>query len=176
MFIAEREPESSLRVSFFFGGGVSFIREKILFKRAPPSRHLITSQSPHLQIPSHMGFRSDQISRSVVSDFLQPHESQHTRPPCPSPTPGIHWDSRPSNQWCHPAIPSSVVPFSSCPQSLPYGIRFQQMHFGGTNIQCISFITHFTDEETEVWSVIFSGYGISNLNLHLDVWPWSLCV
>ena len=50
---------------------------------------------------------------------LQPHESQHTRPPCPSPTPGVHWDSRPSSQWCHPAISSSVVPFSSCPQSLP---------------------------------------------------------
>ena len=49
-------------------------------------------------------FRSDQISRSVVSDSLRPHESQHARPPCPSPTPGVHWDSRPSSQWCHPAI------------------------------------------------------------------------
>ena len=63
--------------------------------------------------------RSDQISRSVVSDSLRPHESQHTRPPCPSPTPRVHRDSRPSSQWCHPAISSSVVPFSSCPQSLP---------------------------------------------------------
>ena len=62
---------------------------------------------------------SDQISRSVVSDSLQPHESQHARPPCPSPTPGVHRDSRPLSQWCHPAIWSSVVPFSSCPQSLP---------------------------------------------------------
>ena len=62
---------------------------------------------------------SDQISRSVVSDSLQPHESQHARPPCPSPTPGVHADSRPSSRWCHPAISSSVVPFSSCPQSLP---------------------------------------------------------
>ena len=61
-------------------------------------------------------FRSDQISRSVVSDSLQPHESQHTRPPCPSPTPGVHSDSCPSSQWCHTAISSSVVPFSSCPQ------------------------------------------------------------
>jgi len=52
--------------------------------------------------------RSDQISPSVVSDSLWPHESQHTRPPCPSPTPGVHWDSRPSSQWCHPAISSSV--------------------------------------------------------------------
>ena len=63
--------------------------------------------------------RSDQVSRSVVSNSLWPHESQHARPPCPSPTPGVHWDSRPSSQWCHPAISSSVVPFSSCPQSLP---------------------------------------------------------
>ena len=63
--------------------------------------------------------QSDQISRSVVSDSLRPHESQHARPPCPSPTPGVHSDSCPSSQWCHPAMSSSVVPFSSCPQSLP---------------------------------------------------------
>ena len=61
----------------------------------------------------------DQISRSVLSNSLRPHESQHARPPCPSPTPGVHWDSHPSSQWCHPAISSSVVPFSSCLQSLP---------------------------------------------------------
>ena len=60
-----------------------------------------------------------QFSCSVVSDSLRPHESQHTRPPCPSPTPGVHSESRPSSQCCHPAISSSVVPFSSCPQSLP---------------------------------------------------------
>ena len=63
--------------------------------------------------------RSDQISHSVVSDSLRPHESQHARPHCPSPTPGVHSDSRPSSRWCHPAISSSVIPFSSCPQSLP---------------------------------------------------------
>ena len=63
-------------------------------------------------------FSSVQFSRSVVFDSLRPHESQHARPPCPSPTPGVHSDSRPSCQWCHPAIPSSVIPFSSCPQSL----------------------------------------------------------
>ena len=67
---------------------------------------------------------SDQISRSVVSDSLRPHESQHARPPCPSPTPGVHWDSRPSSQWCHPAISSSGVPFSSCPRSLPASESF----------------------------------------------------
>ena len=61
---------------------------------------------------------SVQFSHSVVSDSLQPHKSQHARPPCPSPTPRVHSDSRPSSQWCHPAISSSVVPFSSCPQYL----------------------------------------------------------
>ena len=68
--------------------------------------------------------RSDQISRSVVSNSLRPHESQHARPSCPSPTPEVHWDSRPSSQWCHPAISSSVVPFSACPQSLPASQSF----------------------------------------------------
>ena len=62
---------------------------------------------------------SVQFSHSVMSDSLRPHELQHARPPCPSPTPGVDPDSRPSSQWCHPAISSSVVPFSSCPQSLP---------------------------------------------------------
>ena len=68
--------------------------------------------------------RSDQISCSVVSDSLRPHESRHAGPPCPSPTPGVHWDSRPSSQWCHSAISSSVVPVSSCPQSLPASESF----------------------------------------------------
>ena len=62
---------------------------------------------------------SVQFSHSVVSDSLRPHESQHARPPCPSPTPGVHPNSCPWNQWCHPAISSSVIPISSCPQSLP---------------------------------------------------------
>ena len=60
-----------------------------------------------------------QFSRSVVSDSLWPHGPQHTRPPCPSPTPGVHPNSCASSWWCHAAISSSVVPFSSCPQSLP---------------------------------------------------------
>ena len=69
-------------------------------------------------------FSSVQFSHSVVSDSLRPHELQHARPPCPSPTPGVHSDSHPSSQWCHPAISSSVVPFSSCPQSLPASESF----------------------------------------------------
>ena len=62
---------------------------------------------------------SVQFSRSVVSDSLRPHEPQHARPPCPSPTPGVCPNSCPLSQWCHPAISSSVVSFSCCPQSLP---------------------------------------------------------
>ena len=70
-----------------------------------------------------------QFSCSVVSDSLQPHESQHTRPPCPSPTPGDYPNSCPSGRWCHPAISSSVVPFSSCPQSLPASRSFPMSQF-----------------------------------------------
>ena len=65
----------------------------------------------HLASPK----RDVQFSRSVVSDSLRPHESQHARPPCPLPTPGVHSESRPSSQWCHPAISSSVVPFYDNP-------------------------------------------------------------
>ena len=66
-------------------------------------------------------FSAVQFSRSVMSDSLRPHESQHARPPCPSPTPGVHSNSCPSSWWCHPAISSSVIPFSSCPN--PPSIR-----------------------------------------------------
>jgi len=85
-------------------------------------------------------FSSVQFSHSVMSDSLRPHESQHTRPPCPSPTPRVHSDSRPSSQWCHPAISSSVVPFS-CSQSLPASGSFpmsQLFSWGGQ----YSILTH----------------------------------
>ena len=64
-------------------------------------------------------FSSVQFHRSVMSDSLWPHEPQHARLPCPSPTPGVYSNSCPSSWWCHPDISFSVVPFSSCPQSLP---------------------------------------------------------
>ena len=76
----------------------------------------------------HSGISSVQFSHSVMSNSLWPHESQHTRPPCPSPTPGGHSDSRLSSPWCHPAVSSSVVPFSSCPQSLPASESFPTLH------------------------------------------------
>ena len=73
--------------------------------------------------PSSKNIGSVQFS-SVMSDSLWPHESQHARPPCPSPSPGVHSNSCPSSRWCHPAISSPVVPFSSCPQSLPASESF----------------------------------------------------
>ena len=85
---------------------------------------------------SFVSFSSVQFSRSVMSNSLRPHESQHSRPPCPSPSPGVHSDSCPLSQWCHPAIPSWVVPFSSCPQSLPASESFpmsQLFAWGGQN-------------------------------------------
>ena len=96
---------------------------------------------------------SVQFSRSVVSDSLRPHESQHTKPPCPSPTPGVHSDSRPSSQWCHPAISSSVVPFS-CPQSLPASESFpksQLFTLGGQNIG-VSASASVLPMNTQDWS------------------------
>ena len=84
---------------------------------------------------------SVQFSRSVVSDSLRPHESKHARPPCPWPSPGVHSDSCPSNQWCHPVISSSVVPFSSCPQSLPASESFpmsQLFPWGGQRVSALA--------------------------------------
>ena len=80
---------------------------------------------------------SVQFSRSVVSNSLQPHESQHARPPCPSQTPGVYSNSCPLSRWCHPAISPSVIPFSSCPQSLPASGSFpmsQHFAWGGQSI------------------------------------------
>ena len=83
-------------------------------------------------------FSSVQFSCSVTSDSLRPHGSQHARPPCPSPTPRVYPNSCPSSWWCHPAISSSVVPFSSCPQSLPASESFpmsQLFTWGGQSIR-----------------------------------------
>ena len=97
---------------------------------------------------------SVQLSRSVVSDSLWSHESQHARPPCPSPTPGVHSDSRPSSQWCHPAISSSVIPFSSCPQSLPASESFpmSQLFAWGDQSTGVSALASFLPKNTQDWS------------------------
>ena len=99
-------------------------------------------------------FSSIQFSHSVVSDSLRPQESQHTRPPCPSPSPGVHSHSRPSSLWCHPAISSCVIPFSSCPQSLPASELFpmsQLFSWGGQSIG-VSELASFLPKKSQGWS------------------------
>ena len=105
-------------------------------------------------IPTFSVFSSVQFSRSVVSSSLWPHESQHARPPCPSPTPGVHSDSHPSSQWCHPAISSSVVPFSSCPQSLPASesLPMSQLITLGGQSTGVSALASFLQKNTQDWS------------------------
>ena len=99
-------------------------------------------------------FSSVQFSHSVVSNSLWPHESQHARPPCPSPTPGGHSESRPSSPWCHPAISSSVVSFSSSPRSLPASGSFsmsQLLEWGGQSIG-VSASASVLPMNTQDWS------------------------
>ena len=103
-------------------------------------------------LPSYYG--SVQFSRSVVSDCLHPHGLQHARPPCPLPTPGVHSDSCPSSQWCHPAISSCVVPFSSHHQSFPASGSFQMSQFfasGGLSIGVLA-STSVLPVNTQDWS------------------------
>ena len=143
---------------------------------------------------------SVQFSRSIVSDSLRPHESQHARPPCPSPTPGVHSSSCPLSRWCHPAISSSVVPFSSCPQSLPASGSFpmsQLLSWGGQSIG-VSALALFLPKNTQDWSPsertgwislqskgfsrvfsnttvqkhqFFSAQPSSQSNSHIHIWP-----
>ena len=89
-----------------------------------------------------------------MSDSLRPHESQHTRPPCPSPSPRVHSDSRPSSPWCHPAVSSWVVPFSSCPQSLPASESFpmSQLFAWGGQSTGASALASFLPKKSQGWS------------------------
>ena len=99
-------------------------------------------------------FSSVQFSRSVVSDSLRPHELQHARPPCPSLTSGVHPNPCPLSQWCHPTISSSVVPFSSCPQSVPASGSFQMSQLfasGGQSIGVLASTSVFP-MNTQDWS------------------------
>ena len=99
-------------------------------------------------------FSSVHFSHSVVSDSLRPHESQHARPPCLSPTPRVYSNSRPSSQWCHPAISSSVIPFSSCPQSLPASESFpmSQLFVWGSQSTGVSASASFLPKKSQGWS------------------------
>ena len=98
---------------------------------------------------------SVQFSRSVMSDSLRPHELQHTRPPCPSPTPGVHSDLCPLSQWCHPAISSTVISFSSCLQSLIASESFpmSQLFTWGGQSTGVSASASFLPKKSQGWSL-----------------------
>ena len=89
-----------------------------------------------------------------MSDSLQPHESQHARAPCLSPTPGVHSNTCPSSRWCHPAISSSVIPFLSYPQSLPASESFpmSQLFSWGGQSTGVSALASFLPKNTQDWS------------------------
>ena len=123
----------------------------MVFKRAEPGFEPKNSNSRALTLKH---FSSVQFSRSVVSDSSGPHESQHARLPCPSPTPRVHSDSCPKSQWCHPAISSSVVPFSSCPQSLSASESFpmSQLFAWGGQSTGVSASASFPPKKSQGWS------------------------
>ena len=104
--------------------------------------------------PASVIFSSVQFSRLVVSDSFRPHELQHARPPCLSPTPGVYSNSCPLSQWCHPAISSSVVTFSSYPQSLPASESFpmSQLFTWGGQSTGISALARVLPMNTQDWS------------------------
>ena len=95
-----------------------------------------------------------QFSRSIMSNSLRPDESQHARPPCPSPTPAVHSNSYPLSRWCHTAISSSVIPFSFCPQSLPASESFpmSQLFSWGGQSTGVSALASFLPKNTQGWS------------------------
>ena len=104
-----------------------------------------------------------QFSLSVMSNSSWPYELQHTRPPCPSPTPGVHSNSGPSSQWCHRAMSSSVIPFSSCPQSLPASESFpmSQLFAWGGQSTGASALGSFLPKKSQGWSPLEWTGGIS---------------
>ena len=124
-------------------------------------------------------FSSVQFSRSVVSDSLRAHESQHARSPCPSPTPRVHSDSHPSSQRCHPAISSSVVPFSSCPQSLPASKSFPMSQLFSWSYLRLNY--RFNDLFQALMNIILfpqTSYFIINSRIvltQLDTWMLVMC-
>ena len=123
-----------------------------------------------------------------MSTSLRPCELQHARPPCPSPSPGVHSDSCPSSRWCHPAISSSVVPFSSCPLSLPASESFpmsQLFAWGGQSTQWLLLtVLYIPGTFTCIISFKFSQPAsrldgtvpiFSNIEVQMDTWLSQMC-
>ena len=114
-------------------------------------------------------FSSVQFSLKVILDSLWPHESQHARPPCPSPTPRVYPNSCPSNRWCHLTISSSVIPFSSCPQSLPASGSFLMSQLFAWSSQSIgvSALASVLPMNTQDWSALgWTGWNSLQSNIY----------
>ena len=128
--------------------------ENIIFSKRSQTQKAMCHLIPFIWISRRIHKTSVQFSYWVMSNSLQPHESQHTRPPCPSPSPGVHSDSHPLSRWCHPAISSSVVPFSSCPQSLPASESFamSQLFTWGGQSTGASALASFIPKKSQGWS------------------------
>ena len=113
----------------------------------------------HIWIWIYICVCSVQFSHSVVSNSLQPHEPQHSRPPCPLPTPRVHANPCPLSRWCHPAISSSLVPFSSCPQSLPGSESFPMSQlFHEVAKVGVSALASFLPKNTQDRSLEWTGW------------------
>ena len=138
---------------------IFFSRRSSQTRSNPRILHLLQWQvdSLSLDAPEKLTsyqFSSIQFSRSVVSNSLRPHEPQNARPPCPSPIPGLHPNSCVLSQWCYPAISSSVIPFSSCPQSLPAPRSFpmSQLFAWGSQSIGVSASASVLPMDTQDWS------------------------
>ena len=131
-------------------GGINTAGRNINYSRSANNTTLMAESEKELKSL----FSSVQFSHSVVSNSLWPHELQHTRPPCPSPTPRVHPTSCPSSRWCHPAISSSVIPFSSCPQSLQASESFpiSQLFAWGDQSTGVSALASVLPMNTQDWS------------------------
>ena len=142
-------------INVIFTYWIEFMKQYLL-NPSSSNKHIwwIISDDDNKGVISSVQFSSVQFSHSVMSDSLRPCESQHARPPCPSPTPGVHSDSRTSSQWCHPAISSSVVPLSFCPQSLPASETFpmSQLFAWGGQSTGVSALASFLPKKSQGWS------------------------
>ena len=132
----------------------SLLLEKLISLLSTYSMFSVFRSLPQRSHPLKASAGSVQFSHSVLSDSLQPHEPQHARLLCPSPTPGVHPNPCPLSRWCHPTISSSVIPFSSCPQSFPASGSFpmsQLFASSGQNIG-VSASTSVLPMNTQDWS------------------------
>ena len=153
MFHVSQRPIDILNISLVtcWTDGSSFLGP---YSVSQPASFLLALATLFSLLGPSFSFSWVQFSRSVVSNSLRPHESQHARPPCPSPTPGVHSNSCPSSWWCHPAISSSVVPFSSCPESLPASDSFpmSQLFTWGGQSTGVSALASFLPKKSQGWS------------------------